>query len=544
MHEPHSDCHERTTPTAFSLAKASLRFVVWTCLFSLAYTQAPLYYSNQNQYFLHGLAAADHGVLKDDWLASTADPTPVFSLLVALTARHLPAYAFHLYYAILLGIYWVSMLSVFAHLAGDRCTPRLRLAFAALLLLFHAAVVRWASYRVLNGDYACYFQGWLAAQYVLGAVFQPSAFGVLLVAAIALYLRDQPFAAVASAALGATVHATYLLGAGVLTLAFLFALWRDGKRQQALWLGVWALALVAPVVVYGLVTFQPTSPDAFAEAQRILVYVRIPHHCVPALWCDGITVGQIAWMLLSLFLARGTRLFPVIGIVFSLSLALSLVQWATDNDTLALLFPWRTSVILIPLATAVIVARVVLVCAGWFNRPAVGVASGIVVMGLVLGGCAILVFKQGFQTNDDELPLLDYIRDNQTKGDVYLLPVQVPKLTSRGSLSSDFRPLPGKSADKRIIPFDFQRFRLHAGAPIYVDFKAIPYRDKDVLEWHRRALWNQKVYQERDWNKTGTLADLKREGITHVVATKDRDIRCDGLDLLYEDASYRVYRVR
>src|SRR6185312_7384411 len=50
--------------------------------FALAHTQSPLFFSNQNQYLLHGLAQADYGHLDRDWLANTKDPTPAFSFLV------------------------------------------------------------------------------------------------------------------------------------------------------------------------------------------------------------------------------------------------------------------------------------------------------------------------------------------------------------------------------------------------------------------------------------------------------------------------------
>jgi hypothetical protein len=61
----------------------------WTILFGLAYTQAPLYYSNQNQYFLHGISQAGVGGLERDWLSNTADPTPVFRrLLVSSHKSH------------------------------------------------------------------------------------------------------------------------------------------------------------------------------------------------------------------------------------------------------------------------------------------------------------------------------------------------------------------------------------------------------------------------------------------------------------------------
>jgi hypothetical protein len=526
-------------------AKLAGSFLLWACVIGVSYTQAPLYYSNQNQYFLHGLARANEGFLRDDWLAQTADPTPVFSLLVEVTVRHLPEWMFHVYYVFLQGVYWASLISVFSVLAGAQNTIRLRLAFAALLLLSHSAFLRWASYRVLGWDYPCYFQGWLAAQYVLGPVFQPSAFGVLLVLSVALLVHDRPFAAVSSAALGATVHSTYLLSAAFLTLAFMIALMRDGQRRQAVLLGAWSLLLVTPVVVYALVTFRPTNAETFAEANQALVHMRIPHHCIPRLWCNGITLGQVAWMLLSLYLIRGTRLFGILGLVFLLSAGLTLLQAATGSDELALLFPWRASVIVIPLATTVVVSHLVLAGASWFNRAWVGFASGAVVIGLFLAGGALIWFEQGFQTNDRELPLMKHVRENGAEGEVYLLPVDVPNLkaTVRGSLSSDFKPLPAKKDDASLIPFDLQRFRLHARAAIFVDFKAIPYKDVDVLEWHRRVRWNQRVYKERDWNRAGTLRELKREGITHVIATKDRDITCDALVVIYEDADYRIYRV-
>ena len=39
--------------------------------FALAHTQSPLFFSNQNQYLLHGLADAGYGHLSHDWLASS-----------------------------------------------------------------------------------------------------------------------------------------------------------------------------------------------------------------------------------------------------------------------------------------------------------------------------------------------------------------------------------------------------------------------------------------------------------------------------------------
>src|SRR5262245_49206736 len=82
-------------------------------LFSAAYCQAPLYYSNQNQYFLHGLARAGEGTLNEDWLANTKDPTPAFTWLVEQTARVLPRETFHVYHALLMGVYAAALAALF-----------------------------------------------------------------------------------------------------------------------------------------------------------------------------------------------------------------------------------------------------------------------------------------------------------------------------------------------------------------------------------------------------------------------------------------------
>jgi hypothetical protein len=534
--------------------RPAVLFLAGSVLFGLTCGQAPLYYSNQNQYFLHGLADAGHGVLDQDWLAGTADPTPVFSALVTVTCRYLHEYGFHVYYLLLFGVYGFGMAGLFTYLAGARATPRLVLGFAALFFLVHSALVRWGSYRLFGWDYPWYLQGGLAGQYLLGAMFQPSTFGVFLVLAIYLFVRDRPFWAVASAALAATVHSTYLLHAGILTLAFLFVLWREGRGRQALWLGAWAVLLVLPTATYALATFRATSVEEFAQAQHLLVHERIPHHCIPRLWCDAIAWGQIGWMLLALVLARGTRLFLVLIVVFLLSAGLTLLQVATGNDTLALLFPWRASAVLVPVATTIILSRLVLVCRNWFDRPAAGVASAVVIVGLAGAGAAITWTGQGYLTSDDELELLDHVRSNRARDQVYLLPVQVPKLaaTTRGSQSSDFKPLAAKKADARIIPVDLQRFRLNTGVPIFVDFKSIPYKDVDVLEWHRRLHLNQRIVELlRAGNWEEARERLRESGITHLVLTTDREQKLPseaerqalGFHQVHEDPNYRVYRV-
>jgi hypothetical protein len=539
------------TPQASRIRSTVLAFLGWSLVFGLAYTQAPLYYSNQTQYFLHGLANAGLGDLDRDWLVKTADPTPVFSALVEWTYRVLPEQVFYVYYALLQGLYFWSLLALFDVLSAGRASRTGRLCFAALLLAVHAAVLRWASAQWLGVDYPWYLQAGVAGQYVLGFGLQPSVAGVLLITSVVSMLRGKPLTAATWACVGAIVHGTYLLGAALLVLAYIAMRWREAGWRSALVLGSWALLCVLPVVVYNAATFAPTSEDTFAEAQRLLAHVRIPHHAVPERWFDTIALLQLVWIGKALGLVWRTRLFPILMTVAGGSVLLTLVQLATDSDTLALLFPWRTSSVLMPIATAVILTRLVQALSPRLDRLAPGSTNTLqggcvaVMVLLAAGGGAIMALGGGYRTNTDELAMLDYVKANRKSGDVYLLPVSLPKVGAgpRGAASTNFTPAPRIDKDPNKVPIDLQRFRLYTGVPILVDFKSIPYRDFEVVEWYRRMHWTQQVYAEKDWSRATWLATLRAEGITHTVAPANRAVKSAGLELVYQDAFYKVYRV-
>jgi hypothetical protein len=547
---PSSNLSATATPPA-RVARTALAFLAWTVVFGLAYTQAPLYYSNQTQYFLHGLAHS--GAFPDlghDWLANTADPTPVFSTFVEWTYRLLPEEVFYVCYLLLQGVYFWSLLGLFEFLAGSWTNRTARWCFAALVVAAHAALLRLASARWLGVDYPWFLQVGVAGQYVLGFGLQPSVAGVFLIVSIVAALRGQMFAAATWACLGAVLHGTYLLGAALLVIAYMGLRWREAGWLPALLLGAWALLCVLPVVVYNAVCFAPSSAAAFAEAQRLLAHVRIPHHAEPQKWCDTVALLQVAWMGVALWLVRGTRLFPIFLTVASGSVLLTLVQLATNSDTLALLFPWRTSAFLMPIATAVILAKLVLGLRPWLDRRGVQQsnvlrAGCVTVIGIMaVSGAAIMAFGWGYATNTDELPMLDSVRATRQDGDVYLVPVSLPKLGAgkRGVTSTNFTPAPRSDKDKNLIPIDLQRFRLYTGAAIFVDFKSIPYQDVEVLEWYRRMVWTQEFYAAPHWNRRW-LGAATAEGITHIVAPRTRAAESGRLELVSEDAFYRVYRI-
>jgi hypothetical protein len=183
---------------------------------------------------------------------------------------------------------------------------------------------------------------------------------------------------------------------------------------------------------------------------------------------------------------------------------------------------------------------------GQARRRALQAACGVALAVFVAGGLAINWFGLAYFMDPDELPLLEFVRQHQAEGDTYLLPVEVPKLGSgrSGAISSSFLPPLRRDKGHQLISVDLQRFRLYTGAPIFVDFKSIPYKDVEVLEWYRRLEWAQSAYGQKDWTGTNIPSEITRQDITHVVVPVDRAIRSDALEQVYSDETYRLYRVR
>src|SRR3990170_1580713 len=175
--------------------RRAFEYVAWTFAFALSYAQSPLFTSNQNQYFLHGLARVGFGFLRDDWLVHTAEPTPLFSWIVQGVAAVLPLWTFYILYAALMGVYLFSLFAVASSVFDLRAPAKRTLTLAALVVL-HSAALRYLLARLVSPEAEFLLEGGVAGQRLLGAVLQPSTFGVLLVLSVALFLQQRSTASV------------------------------------------------------------------------------------------------------------------------------------------------------------------------------------------------------------------------------------------------------------------------------------------------------------------------------------------------------------
>jgi hypothetical protein len=499
-----------------------LAVLLWGLVFALAYSQSPLYTSNQNQYFLHGLAQAGYADLSQDWLVNTADPTPVFSQMVALVYSYLRWEGiFYLIYAILMVIYLYSLWSIITSLFIWRDSITKTLLFLAVLVLIHSAGWRYGLSLIMGVNWTYILEDGVADQRLLGSVLQPSTFGVLLLLSISFFMRRKLVLAVLSAVLAATFHPTYLLSAAVLTAAYLLdVIVQEHNWKKAFALGGLALAAVAPILLAVYPVFTGGPAGMAEQARQLLVEFRIPHHALISQWFDATALVKIGLVILACYLVRRTRLFTVMGISLLVVTLLTLVQAASASTGLALVFPWRLSTFLVPLSSAVILAYLI---DRLLEKPELGTPAAQKAIGWLSLAIALIAVISG---------VLRFSLDLQRKSAGVESGIQA------------FVDAQRKPGDVYLIPFKMQDFRLAAGAPVFVDYKSIPYRSDEVLEWYRRELLAERFYKTGD---CAVLDEIMEEySLTHIITEKETapNSGCPGLDLIYADEAYSLWKIQ
>jgi hypothetical protein len=189
------------------------------------------------------------------------------------------------------------------------------------------------------------------------------------------------------------------------------------------------------------------------------------------------------------------------------SVGLIIVQVTTKNLGLALFSPARSFTWLVPLSVSVLLSWVALRAYRRYRsvrqRGVLAVTGVLAIMLLATGGGLASRVHWEHRGNSNYSGVIAYGLNHQASGQLYL------------------------------IPSEMEEFRLAAQVPVFVDWKSIPYKDVEVLEWHRRLQLSRKFYSN------GGCADLAwfaREGVTHVVLPISHPIvECDAATEQYRD---------
>lgn len=494
-------------------------FLFWAAAFGISFTQWPLYSENQNTKFLQGVASGGMGHLGNDWLANTIDPLPVFSTLVFLTYRFGTPLLFYLFHALLLGLYLYALGAICSYVFPLRKTAIGLPLFYVAVIAFHSSLLPPFSLPAFGTSVGWLVQAGVANQYLLNPVLQPSTFGVLLVLAIWLFLDDKPYWAAASASIAAIIHSTYLPHAAALTIAFvLLNFWAERNIKKALGIGLLSLALVVPILLYNSILLGPTSAELWARSQDIIVNFRIPHHSVPEMWMNDTVYVKIGIVIVALLLTIRSRLFSILLICFAIAVGLTALQMQIDNDTLAFTAPWRISVFLVPLSTALIIAAIIAFALSPFEEQiergkVIGWAVCLILLGaLVFRGTQAIRDSFEARANNGLAQLWQFAKDTKLPDSVYLVPTHMAE------------------------------FRLATGVPVVVTFKSHPYKDVEVIEWQNRVAAVNDFYANISCEGIENLAATY--GVTDVVLERVQFFDgCDSITNVHLDDRFGVFRV-
>ena len=484
--------------------------------FLLAEVYRPLFHSNQNSYLLHALAASGWGHLDGDWLAGTRDAFPLSTWLargvLAVDARGL-----YVLYAAFLVVYALALERLVRESLPRPWSLADRGLLAAAIVLLHSPLIR-----------SEYHKG-VAGQYLFAGYYQPCTGGVFLLASMALFVDGRVRTALLALALAASLHSSYLLSAAFLGLAYGVVLLRRGVPWSRLVAHATLLALLlTPAAVHALALSGSFTADrsVAATARQFLYETLIPYHARARLWLFTSTQAFVQNALVpAVLIAAGLWLFrrspvrPLLAIPTGVALVLLVAQLASDDPLLGLAFPWRISVVVVPICSAALLAAVLRWARDEASRRGVAPAR---LTAALAGLVALAILLAAVRTARQRPPIgaatavSAHARARRAADQLYAIPQRPP----------------------------FEAFRVAAGVRVVADWKSHPYHPAELLEWKRR----RAVALEIEY--TAAIADcaalrraLAAAPVTHVVLETPGTPECPDLVSEFRDEHYTLSRV-
>ncbi|TRX60113.1 hypothetical protein FNH22_08675 [Fulvivirga sp. M361] len=490
-----------------------------TFLFLLAltyvagYSLNPIYNHNQNTYFLHGLANGGLGHLSHDWMLSTKDPFPLFSALISFTYSYLSPAFFYLYFLLALGVFIITISKITSDTVGIKTNSSTFMIFFVIVTLLSSGALR--SALPTTGEIL--LKG-LADQYILGTGLLPSTFGLLLLISIYTFLKNKLYISILTVISCCYLHSTYLLSSGLIIFSYMLVLYTEKEQKKSLVVGLVSSVLIAPLVVYNALTFLNHDEQVTNTAREILINYRFPHHAKVMEWFDMISTFKILVVLITLWFTRNKRIFPIILIPSIGGILLTLLQVFTESNFLALLFPWRVSVIIMPLCTFLLIGTFVKksnVFVPENNKSRNYKLSFLLLFIIIIASSGFFVTYLKFERYKEEnfSEITDYLELSKTEGDLYLIPIHL------------------------------NEFRLRTGACVFIDNKSHPYESQEIITWYERVKIAKAFYLNNSTCHHDMIPRLKHEyNVTHIVDQRPhRD--CEFLKEVYRDDNYFIYKI-
>lgn len=454
------------------------------------------FFSNQNTYLLQA-AGPKIPQLRGDWLLGTSDPYAFFTSCTKLVLELVGVRGIQFveaagFFVALIGVWLIAralstsrsrgvallVMAIFGFLSGYTAQVVAAQLTDAFVHLPYIGPIVGEGFFVVAGIVRQPFTG-LGGQNIVSFT-QPSMAGVLLLPALGLWLMSnarnwgrsrQRLAFVSSAltlaVLAAMLHPTYLLlvliSLGVASLV-------DTSFGYMTWHRLLSYFLAAGLVtVFALAANPRVLTIGSGPALERLAFERIPHHTLWTSW-SLVDVARIVLVLVAILLAARVAdgpwirrwLFGCLGFSLIGAVVVEQTQWYQ----LALAFPWRISVVLVPLACTIILLVLIDRCK--LIRVAGGVRSN--QLRVVAFACFAAMALVGLERSLNAPS-----------------PSEIDPATE---IVAATRP-----SGVGLVPLAAENVRLNAGVPIYVDWKSHPLVEGEVEEW-----WS-RVDEVRRWER-------------------------------------------
>jgi hypothetical protein len=475
MNRANASCNKRPNDRISNIVAAVISsLVVSAIFFSIsAYNDFPA--SNQNNHALHASVLSGFTpALSKDWLYKTIDPFPLATQITALFLKLGPGGVYLLYFVVIEAFMLAVM--TFLHSRNDRRDVLASYLWSGLTVLSALVLGR------LTG-----LSAGVAGQLILSSYWQPSEAGVLLIISVLLFASRWPVSSAVCAALAVALHPSIAFGALILVTAACVRLVVDRQWRECFILGGVFTLLVLPPVAYTIIQFMPTTGDFADRATHILAREKIPFHAIPMQWLTTLDILKVSMIAIAAYICRkqNGRLSSVISISLILGIAATVIFGFLDDDRLLLMFPWRVSAILAPIALILLVSAMLngfLPQAWIYNHQTFVLIPIISLAGLVQ-------FMKIYHGYPGSLP--GYWIESTVRSGVYNIKLQdkFDRMQVINWATSQ------NTTDLYLVPLDFEQFRIKAGRPIFVDWKSHPFKDIEVIEWKRRIEVAEQAFE-------------------------------------------------
>ena len=464
-------------------------FVLLSLLFILTIQIFDVYKGNA-AHLIHSIKMFDDNKLQNDWIANQSHHLPLFAYFNYLLIKIFSSKVIYFIHALLLGICSLSLFLISKALFSKLEIRNIYIIwFAIFIIFFHEN---------------SFFSG-VAGQNVIDAGYQPASYGVLFFVGIYFFLKDKDFLSILFICLAASFHPTYVLHSGFLVLGILVSHFISKKYSHFFKILFLYLCLILPITIFVITNFMIIDKE-LADVGKKIMFERISHHANIHQWFSYKDIIFLLVYFISLFLVRNNRKFFIFFLVFGLcSIFLSIVQYFLNSLSLALAFPWRSSVFIAPLSLIIIISFFISKIDTTIKR------LNIYAYTLIILTTLIFSVKSHYIKNLN----LDFKE----------------KLKITNSIKKE-----SISIERILIPANLDYVRMYSGLPIFVDWKHPAFRYDQIITWKKRLDLTNDFYSSKNFDEQIEILKKiqKIEKISHILIKKNK-ILVDCKDLIDHD---------